>query len=159
MMGRCEENLDYTATALLAMFPHRVTQDQANAIGRTYDHPSDQKAIANLIYGGQFGCTQLGNTDPDDGWNYRGSGLIQITGKYNFLDIEKASDIPFSTNPDLMRTPGYQSLEGTVAWWHLHVKDKWQDVPTLRKIINAAGLGTTETQGLTKTALSILQAQ
>ncbi|EPZ1700519.1 glycoside hydrolase family 19 protein, partial [Salmonella enterica subsp. enterica] len=68
------ENFNYTPSALVATFGKRITQQQADALGRTSGHAARQDAIANLVY-----SNRLGNKAPGDGWKYRGRGLIQIT--------------------------------------------------------------------------------
>jgi predicted chitinase len=55
-------------------------------------------AIANIIYGGEWGRKNLGNTQPGDGWRFRGGGLPQITGRANYTGM-KLSD--FSTYPPM----------------------------------------------------------
>lgn len=47
-------------------------------------HKADQRGIANLAYG-----TRNGNEGGEDGWNYRGRGLIQLTGKGTYGDVGK----------------------------------------------------------------------
>jgi putative chitinase len=41
------------------------------------------RELANFVYGGRMG-NQLNGTDDDDGWNSRGGGLIQHTGKAEY---------------------------------------------------------------------------
>lgn len=76
------EGLNYSADALVKKFSRdRISRDDANRIGRTLDHPADQPAIANLIYGGPWGLAHLGNSQPGDGWKYRGRSWPQLTGR------------------------------------------------------------------------------
>ena len=75
------ESLNYSSSALIAKFPKRISSAQALQYGRTAQHPADQKAIGNIIYGGKWGADNLGNTQPGDGYLYRGRGLVQTTGR------------------------------------------------------------------------------
>lgn len=81
---RMSENLNYAAGALLSMWPNRFTPELANKIGRTNDHKANQVEIAKVVYGNRMGNEKNG-TDDDDGWKYRGGGIIQLTGKDNYL--------------------------------------------------------------------------
>ena len=47
---------------------HRITAQQAAALGRTATQPANQRAIANLVYGGEWGKKNLGNQVAGDGW-------------------------------------------------------------------------------------------
>lgn len=47
-------------------------------------HKAEQREIANLAYG-----TRNGNEGGEDGWNYRGRGLIQLTGKGTYKEVGK----------------------------------------------------------------------
>ena len=73
---RVVENLNYAAESLVPTFgSHRITAQQAAALGRTATQPANQKAIANLVYGREWGKKNLGNQVSGDGWKYRGRGL------------------------------------------------------------------------------------
>ncbi len=54
-----------------------------------------------MVYGGDWGRKNLGNTQPGDGYNYRGRGLIQLTGRANYARTGPT----YETNPDLVMTP------------------------------------------------------
>jgi putative chitinase len=86
------ENLNYKTTALTAMFGNRISVSDANKHGR--DDAKGQKAnpeaIANCIYGGDWGKKNLGNTQVGDGWKFRGRGLVQVTGRANYTACSKA---------------------------------------------------------------------
>jgi putative chitinase len=81
-----EESLNYSVDGLLKTFGrHRISEADARKYGRAPGRPANQEAIANLIYGGEWGRKNLGNTQPGDGWRFRGSGDKQITGRANIV--------------------------------------------------------------------------
>ena len=77
---RLVENLNYSAEGLLATFPNRFTTEAANAYGRTAEHAANPLQIANIAYNGRMGNAP----NSDDGYNFRGRGFIQLTGRDNY---------------------------------------------------------------------------
>ena len=59
----------------------------------------------NHVYGGAWGLKYLGNTQPTDGYNYRGRGANGITGRANYTKYQKLTGYPILSNPDLVETP------------------------------------------------------
>lgn len=79
------ESLNYSVDGLMKTFGrHRITAAQAQQHGRKPGVKANQKAIANIVYGGSWGRLNLGNLQPNDGWDFRGSGAVQTTGRKNF---------------------------------------------------------------------------
>jgi putative chitinase len=79
------ENLNYSVQGLLSTFSRaRISASQADRVGRKSGQAANQQAIANTVYGGDWGRKNLGNTEAGDGWRYRGRGLVQITGRANY---------------------------------------------------------------------------
>ena len=90
------ENLNYRASALRRVFPTRVRSD-AFAQELVAAGPA---AIANTIYGNRYGNAQ------DEGYKYRGRGLIQLTFKDNYRTYGgKAGHPEIVENPDLVNDP------------------------------------------------------
>jgi putative chitinase len=62
---------------------------------------NNAKDFFNWIYDGSG--TSLGNTPgSDDGYNYRGKGFNQITGKANYQGIKDFTGVDYIANPDLL---------------------------------------------------------
>lgn len=78
-----EENMNYSVQGLLKTFSrNRISKTQAEAYGRIDGvRAANKQAIANTVYGGSWGSYHLGNTLPNDGWELRGSGAFQGTGR------------------------------------------------------------------------------
>lgn len=99
------ENLNYSAEGLLRTWPKHFTWPMA----QRYAH--NPRMIADVAYGGR-----MGNAAPpsDDGWNYRGQGPSQLTGKDNYIALAEATGIDVVTYPQLLTAP-MTALECAVA--------------------------------------------
>lgn len=82
---RYEENLNYPAERLMQVWPHRF-KTMKEALSFAYK----PQLLAAKVYNGR-----MGNSDPLDGWDYRGSGPIQMTGKDNFTRFASWMDRKF----------------------------------------------------------------
>jgi putative chitinase len=105
------ESLNYKPSALLAQWPSHFTPAQAQAYGRTADHPANQKMIGELAYGGR-----MGNAPPpsEDGYNFRGRGLIQTSGKKGYAELGTLTGLNLVSTPELVTDPTH-ALECGVA--------------------------------------------
>lgn len=110
------ESLNYSVEGLTKTFgTARITGQQAAAIGRAPGRPSNQQAIANLVYGGEWGRKNLGNTQTGDGWRFRGRGLKQITGRDNYLAAGRALGVDLVGNSFLLE--GHDLAARSAAWF------------------------------------------
>jgi putative chitinase len=101
------ERMNYSVSGLLNTFGrHRISAADANRLGRKPgERPLSedrQREIANILYGGKWGEVNLGNTEPDDGWNYRGRGLAHDTGRRNYGLSGRAVGVNLLANPNAL---------------------------------------------------------
>ena len=113
------ENLDYSKTSndrIKSVFGSRAagkTDQELNQI------KSDPKQMGEMMYGASTKMgQQMGNTEPGDGWKYRGRGFIQLTGKSNYAQASKAiyGDDRLVQNPDLVNDP---AVAAEVSAWYM----------------------------------------
>jgi putative chitinase len=138
------ESLNYRSDALISMFSRaRISIADAQQFGRTDQHPADQKMIGNTIYGGDWGRINLGNTQPDDGYNFRGTGLLQMTGRGSRTTIGTKLGVDLVNNPDNAADPQYLLAIACEEWNEKGCNpfaDK-DDILTITKKINGGTNG------------------
>ena len=80
-------------------------------------HESGQLLYTHELASGEAyeGCKDLGNTSPGDGVKYKGEGLIQITGKNNFIAVMLDLGIDCVEHPELLGEP--ENACRSAAWW------------------------------------------
>lgn len=155
------EGLNYKAQALKDLFGrHRISIDDCNRYGRTDKQAANQVAIANIIYGGKWGLDNLGNKQQGDGFMFRGSGEMQITGRrmvtkftdwYNRL---KGTSFTPEQITELLRTNKEISVHGSC--WVFAVEKKLIQAAVddedlkIRKSINGGTFGYDEVKRLTE---------
>jgi len=101
-----EENLHYSAGALMRVWPSRFP-DQATAD----QYANNPEKIANKVYAGR-----MGNTEDGDGFKYRGRGVLQLTGKDSYIFCGQALKLDLMDNPDLLLEPMNAMLSAGWFW-------------------------------------------
>jgi putative chitinase len=105
-LTRLTESLNYSTDAIVKLFGrHRISIADAQKYGRNAAHPANQEALANILYGGEWGRANLGNIKPNDGWVCRGFGPKQITGRANQQAFADAVGLTLDAAQAYMRTP------------------------------------------------------
>lgn len=143
-LTRLSESLNYSVEALIAKFGrHRISIADATRYGRGNGHPANQEALANILYGGPWGAKNLGNTEPGDGWRFRGYGPKQLTGRGNQSAFAAAVGKPVEEIPAYVRMPEGGMM--SAGWfWKTNNLDAKAATPGLeddRRAINGGSFG------------------
>jgi len=109
------ESLNYKPAALLSQWKTHFTPAQAQAYGRTADHPANQKMIGELAYGGRMGNAPAPS---EDGYKFRGRGLIQTTGKAAYADLGALTGLHLVSSPDVINDPTHALDCGVAEFLH-----------------------------------------
>ena len=91
------ENLNYSAGRLPKVWPSRF-QPTGPLDPNAYAH--NPQKLANEVYG-----KRMGNTAPNDGFTYRGRGLLQLTGKDSYKEATDILRGSFPDAPDFVAAP------------------------------------------------------
>jgi putative chitinase len=90
------ENLSYTAGRMMQVWPSRFPTMASAA-----PYAGNPGALANKVYNGRMGNA----SGSDDGWNFRGRGAAQTTGREGYARLAKATGFDLVNHPDLVNDP------------------------------------------------------
>jgi putative chitinase len=118
------ENLNYRAATLAACWPNRFAvlgpdkkpkKENGKLVPTAVANSIAGKAelIANLVYSSRMGN---GPAESGEGWKFRGRGLKQLTGKFNYEKCGKDLGIDLVGNPDLLLEPMYAARSAGWFW-------------------------------------------
>lgn len=87
-----------------------------------------------------------GNEQSGDGWKYRGRGLIQITGKANYIEFAKWEGLPsLVTSPDQITANLALCVQVAVWYWKSrNLASYGSDIVRVTKLINGGTHGLTQ---------------
>lgn len=155
-LNKLAENMNYKSQRLISLFGrHRISAEDAVKYGASSGTKANQQMIANTIYGGNWGRINLGNTEPNDGWDYRGSGPMHLTGRANFAMCGSDLGLPLLAQPELVRNDCSIAIQTAIWFWENRVSGI--TVKTTTKQINGGYNGLDDrTQRYTRT-LRVLQ--
>jgi putative chitinase len=143
-----QENLNYSAEGLMKTWPSRfATKELADQYAR------QPAKIAGKVYNGR-----LGNTSEKEAAQYLGRGLIQLTGKENYVNCGTSISVDLVNNPNYLLDPKYAALSAGWFWNKkgLNSLADAQDYETMTKRINGGLIGLDDRKAKIAKALSIL---
>ena len=144
-----EENLNYKAESLCRTWPSHFNEENAS------EYAHNPEKIANRAYANRM---SNGDEESGDGWNYRGRGWLQTTGKAGYEQLSDATQIDFVSNPDAVATPEGSAISAAVFWekhnLNRHVDNN--DFTGLTKAINGGTIGQEDRMARYQHAMSVL---
>jgi len=144
-----EENLNYSAKGLNAVFPkyfQRAGRD-ATLFAR------NPRAIANVVYANRMGN---GDSHSDDGWLFRGKGAIQLTGRNNTTAFANAIGRSVERTLEYLFTKE-GALEAACWFWKANgLNDLSDDIKKATRKINGGTIGIADRTHHYHRALEIL---
>ncbi len=106
-------------------------------------HESGQLLYTRELASGDAyeGRRDLGNTWPGDGRRYKGRGLIQITGRANYIKCGDALDLDLENWPELLETVK-NATTSAAWWWKEHGCNELADAGDQEKVTRRVNGGT-----------------
>ena len=130
------ENLNYSAKALNSIFPKYFRRAGRDA----NEYHRQPEKIANVIYANRM---DNGDTDSGDGWTFRGGGILQLTGRYNYTQFGKAVEKTPEEAVNYVRTKAGALDSACWFWDENNINDYCdrQDIVGMTKRINGGTIG------------------
>ena len=146
-----EENLHYSAAALMRVWPSRFPDTDT-----AEKYENNPEKIANKVYGGR---ADLGNSQDGDGWRFHGRGIIQLTGRSNYTVCGDAINRPLTDTPELLLQPENAAMSAGWFWNKkgLNALADQEDWTTMTKRINGGTVGLDDRINRIHKAMDILQ--
>ena len=152
---RLEENLNYSAKALRAVFG-RYFGDSPKADADEYAR--NPEMIANRVYNDTYRKYKMGNVNEGDGYRFRGRGLKQLTGRYNYTKFGESIGKTAEEAAEYVATPA-GAIESACWFWdttNLNEIADTDNVVKMTKKINGGNIGLEDRQKRYAHALKVL---
>ena len=145
-----KENLNYRPESLVRLWKsHFPTMEIANQ----YAH--NPEAIANRAY-----CNRMGNGDESsgDGWKFCGRGLIQLTGRDNYLAFADSLQISVDDAAQYLET--FEGCVQSACWFwennNLNALADQGNIDAISKKVNGGTEGLENRRNFYQQALQVL---
>ena len=152
---RLEENLNYSAKALRAVFG-RYFGDAPKRDADEYHRQPEM--IANYVYMDEFRKYKMGNVNEGDGWLFRGRGLKQLTGRDNYTKFGESLDMTAEQAAEYVAS-FKGAIESACWFWDTNNLNDIADgdnVKLMTKKINGGSIGLEDRQRRYVVAMNVL---
>ena len=131
------ENLNYSVARMMQVWPSRFP---TAASARPY--AGNPRALANKVYNGRMGNA----AGSDDGWNFRGRGAAQTTGRDGYARLATAVGLDVVAHPEFLINPGTFLLCGVADFINCGCLPfaKADDVAGVTRKLNGGAVGLAE---------------
>jgi putative chitinase len=131
-LNRLEESFRYTRNISQIPVASAMRQGpEALEAARLEALRGNPEALGELMYGGR-----MGNSQPGDGYLYRGRGYMQLTGKENYEKAGEALGLELVKHPELAAQPE-NAARIAVWYWETRVPEaSREDVRAATRAIN-----------------------
>lgn len=150
-----EENLNYSEDALLRVFGRYFGKAPKASASEYARNP---EMIANRVYNDEFRKYKMGNTQPGDGWMFRGRGLKQLTGRENYTKFGKSVKMSAEQAAEYVATEK-GAIESACWFWNnkkLNAIADTGNIKKLTKVINGGDIGLADRTSRYDSAIEIL---
>lgn len=105
-----------------------------------------ERVLFNRAYGvgNPKKAREFDNYGPDDGWRYRGGGMMQCTGKANYAEMSHKTGLPLVEQPELLHQPDTAFRAAYLEWardGRCNAAADRDDVKAVRGVINGGSNG------------------
>jgi putative chitinase len=145
------ENLNYRAETLEKLFSKYFSKAGRNAA----DYAKQPEKIANVIYANRMGN---GDTASGEGYLFRGRGVIQLTGKDNYIAFASSIKMSLPDVIDYVQTKK-GALESACWYWNsrkLNMACDEGDIVKMTKLVNGGTIGLEDRRKHYEQALAVL---
>ena len=134
-----EEDMSYRAERIVEVFgPGKYSAAIGLAEARTLAR--NPPALAERVYGlgNPRKARELGNTQPGDGFRYRGRGVLQTTGRGSYKRLGDKAGVDFEGDPDLVSSARHALSPALLEWTegNLNAAADRNDIATITRRIN-----------------------
>jgi putative chitinase len=133
-----EENMNYSWRRLREVFPAFFPTDSS---ALSFDRQPQK--IANFVYDDRNPArrNKLGNTRDGDGWRFRGSGLIHLTGRTNYMNFGQSIGMSPEQAADYTRTQK-GAFESACWFWNSRNLNRFCDADDIQGMSRGVNGGT-----------------
>lgn len=135
------ESGNYRADRIMQIFGvghHSANVTRAEAERLAGDGPALFERVYGL--GNPQKAKELGNTRPGDGWRFRGGGILQTTGGYNYRKMGDKCGVDFYNHPELIVSAEHALKPALQEWTDINL-NKYADADNALAVGNGINRG------------------